>query len=162
MTDFSPVEGALIEDSALLVLVGRVVGGSSIFGSADESRVNMNAPDEICLALSADAPPQRLLTPRFLWSSKFADGRVALAGTVAIMARVIPSSQIATRIAGSTETGLRQIDHKNRHLFQVGAEFERSSRGSDPRCPASRPSPHVRSRHDPETFSDATTTGVQG
>ena len=82
MTDFSPVEGSLIDNSALLVLVGRVVGGSSIFGSADESRVNMNAPDEICLALSADAPPQRLLTPRFLWSSKFADGARPPTGTV--------------------------------------------------------------------------------
>jgi hypothetical protein len=41
-----------------LVLVGRVVRGSSIFGSAGELRVNMNAPDEICLALAAGTPPQ--------------------------------------------------------------------------------------------------------
>jgi hypothetical protein len=44
MTDFSPVDGALIDDSALLVPLGRVVRGSSSFGSADELRVNMEAP----------------------------------------------------------------------------------------------------------------------
>jgi hypothetical protein len=44
MTDFSPVEGALI---TLLVLVGDVARGSGIFGPADELRVNMKAPYEI-------------------------------------------------------------------------------------------------------------------
>jgi hypothetical protein len=42
MTDFSPVEGALI---TLLVLVGDVVRGSGIFGPADELRVNMETPE---------------------------------------------------------------------------------------------------------------------
>jgi hypothetical protein len=42
MTDFSPVEGALI---TLLVLVGVVVRGSGIFGPVDELRVNMEAPE---------------------------------------------------------------------------------------------------------------------
>ena len=51
MTDFSPVEGALIDDSALLVPLGRVV--RSGFGSTDELRVNMWSPNEVCLALQA-------------------------------------------------------------------------------------------------------------
>ena len=46
ITDFSPVEGALIDDSALLVLVGRVVRGSSALSSAGELRVNMKSPNE--------------------------------------------------------------------------------------------------------------------
>jgi hypothetical protein len=47
MTDFSPVEGALIDDSELLVPLGRVVRGSSAFGSADELRVNMEVPQGV-------------------------------------------------------------------------------------------------------------------
>jgi hypothetical protein len=50
MIDFSPLEGALMDGCALLV--GRVVRGSSAFGSADELRVNMEAPKEL-LAKSA-------------------------------------------------------------------------------------------------------------
>ena len=42
ITDFSPVEGALIDDSALLAQLGRAV--RSGFGSADELRVNMKSP----------------------------------------------------------------------------------------------------------------------
>jgi hypothetical protein len=41
-----------------LVLVGRVVRGSSVFGSADELRVNINAPDGSCIALATGTPPQ--------------------------------------------------------------------------------------------------------
>ena len=51
ITDFSPVEGALIDDSAPLLLLGCAV--RSGFGAADELRVNMKSPNEIRLALQA-------------------------------------------------------------------------------------------------------------
>ena len=44
MIDFSPVERALKDGCASLVVAERAVRGSSVFGSADELRVNMQAP----------------------------------------------------------------------------------------------------------------------
>ena len=44
MTDFSPLEGAVMDRCVSVV---RVVRGSSVFGSTDELRVNMRAPDEV-------------------------------------------------------------------------------------------------------------------
>src|SRR5690349_24123751 len=51
ITDFSPVDGVLIDDSAPSVLLGRAV--RSGFGAADELRVNMKSPNTIRLALQA-------------------------------------------------------------------------------------------------------------
>jgi hypothetical protein len=42
MTDFSPLEGAVMDRCASVV---RAVRGSSGFGSAGEPRVNMKAPE---------------------------------------------------------------------------------------------------------------------
>ena len=50
MTDFSPLEGAVIDRSTPVPPVGRVVRCSSVCGSTEELRVNMKAPDEFCLA----------------------------------------------------------------------------------------------------------------
>jgi len=58
MTDFSPLEGAVIDRSAPLPPLGRVVRCSSIFGSTEALRVNMKSPDEIRLPLAAGTPPQ--------------------------------------------------------------------------------------------------------
>jgi len=58
ITDFSPVEGALIDDSAPLLLLGCAV--RSGFGAADELRVNMKSPNENRLALQA---PHRNMIP---------------------------------------------------------------------------------------------------
>jgi len=46
MTDFSPLDGALIDGCWPLPPAGRAVRGSSVLGSAEELRVNMKAPDE--------------------------------------------------------------------------------------------------------------------
>jgi hypothetical protein len=48
MTDFSPLEGALMDGcgpAGPLAPAGRVVRGSSAFGSADGLRVNMKSPN---------------------------------------------------------------------------------------------------------------------
>src|SRR5215831_6601407 len=58
ITDFSPVEGALIDDSAPMLLLGCAV--RSGFGAADELRVNMKSPNEFRLALQA---PHRNMVP---------------------------------------------------------------------------------------------------
>src|SRR5262249_14547968 len=50
ITDFSPVEGALIDDSTPLVPFGAARSG---FGAADELRVNMKSPNDNRLALQA-------------------------------------------------------------------------------------------------------------
>jgi hypothetical protein len=47
MTDFSPLEGAVIDRCTSLPLFGWVVRCSSIFGSTEELRVNMMPPDEV-------------------------------------------------------------------------------------------------------------------
>ena len=44
MTDFSPLEGALMDGSGPLAPVERLVRGSSGFGSDDGLRVNMKSP----------------------------------------------------------------------------------------------------------------------
>ena len=45
MTDFSPLEGALMDGSGPLAPVERLVRGSSGFGSDDGLRVNMKSPN---------------------------------------------------------------------------------------------------------------------
>src|SRR6516164_6906574 len=72
MIDFSPVEDALKDACALLMLVGRVVRGSSVFGSAGGLRVNMKSPDEIAGEDRRRVPPHTtFLAPRLLWSQQF-------------------------------------------------------------------------------------------
>jgi hypothetical protein len=60
MTDFSPLEGALMDGCAPLPPVGRVVRGSSAFGSAEELRVNIKSPDE----MGAESRTIRKAAPR--------------------------------------------------------------------------------------------------
>src|SRR5215471_178676 len=57
ITDFSPVEGALIDASAPMMLLARAVRSG---GAADELRVNMKSHDEIPLSLPA---PHRNMIP---------------------------------------------------------------------------------------------------
>jgi len=44
MTDFSPLEGSVIDRSAPVLPFGRVVRCSIVFGSTEELRVNMKPP----------------------------------------------------------------------------------------------------------------------
>ena len=91
MTDFSPVDGALI---TLLVLPGDVVRGSGILGPADGLRVNMEAPEVISEACTNSirwlgAPPQRFYQLVFFGPSGFVGGHIPISGSVAVMARDI-------------------------------------------------------------------------
>jgi hypothetical protein len=60
ITDFSPLEGSLIDGWAPL---GRAVRGSSGLGAVDELRVNMTSPNEISVAFDRPGTPRRFLAP---------------------------------------------------------------------------------------------------
>jgi len=47
MTDFSPLEGVSMDRCTPLPPAGRLVRGSSVFGSTEELRVNMKAPNKV-------------------------------------------------------------------------------------------------------------------
>src|SRR5262245_18856128 len=103
MMDFSPLEGALMDGCALLVLPGRVLRGSSVFGSADELRVNIEAPKVLLVKPAPTATPDQAPCSTISNSSSCPHPANSWIGcplherTVAIMARADTGNRWAAR-----------------------------------------------------------------